>query len=245
MHKKILIASIVLVALALQQGGGGSLLAPLAPPAAAGEKEIRERLKRALPDAGELSIAQTPLPGIYRVIHGTEVFYASEDGRYLLQGSFYDLEQGKDLTEASAAEIRKKRLASLGNRMITFPASNQRYEVTVLTDVTCGYCRRFHNHRRELDDLGITVHYLLTPLLGDKAHKDAVSVWCARDRNAALTAAKQGRAVPEKTCETPIDGNLRLMESFKVRGTPAIILADGTLIRGYVEPEELLKRLQR
>ena len=242
MHKKILIASIVLVALVLQQGDGGSLLAP---PAAAGEKEIRERLKRALPGAGELSIAQTPLPGIYRVIHGTEVFYASEDGRYLMQGSLYDLENGTDLTEASAAEIRKQQLASLGSRMITFPASNQRYEVTVLTDVTCGYCRRFHNHRRELGDMGITVHYLLTPLLGDKARKDAVSVWCARDRNAALTAAKQGRAVPEKTCETPIESNLRLMESFNVRGTPAIILADGTLIRGYVEPKELLRRLQR
>ena len=221
---------------------GGLLLAP---PAVAGEKEIRESLGRTLPNAGELSVVQTPLPGIYRVIHGAEVFYVSEDGKYLLQGSLYDLEHGKDLTEAAAADIRKKQLAAFGNRMITFPASNQRYEVTVLTDVTCGYCRRFHNHRRELDSLGITVHYLLTPLLGDKARKDAVSVWCARDRNAALTAAKQGRAVPEKTCETPIESNLRLMASFKVRGTPAIILADGTLIRGYVEPQELLRRLQR
>lgn len=214
-------------------------------PVAAGEKEIIESLKRALPDADELSITRTPLPGIYQVVHGTAIFYASEDGKYLIQGKLYDLERRRDLTAEAVADVHRRQLASLGGRLISFSASNPRYEVTVFTDVTCGYCRRFHRNMRQLDDLGITVHYLLTPLLGDKARKDAVSVWCARDRNAALTAAKQGRPVPEKRCETPIDDNLRLMKAFKVRGTPAIFLADGTMIPGYLEPAELLQQLEK
>ncbi len=216
-----------------------------AAPAAADKQAVAENLKRTM-ELDEVSVSDTPLPGIYQIIHKGKVVYASEDGNYLLKGPLIDLAQQRNLTEEALNGVRKKMLASLGqNRLIPFAAPGARHEVVVFTDVTCGYCRKFHRNIRKMNSLGITVNYLLTPVLSEQAHTEAVNVWCARDRSAALTAAKLGKSLPDKQCENPIESNLRLTRLLEVRGTPAIFLADGTLLPGYVEPEQLLQALEQ
>ena len=223
-----------------------------AAPAAADKQAVAENLKRTM-ELDEVSVSDTPLPGIYQIIHRGEVFYASEDGNYLLKGPLIDLAQNRNLTKEALKGVRKKlngvrkkMLASLGqNRLIPFAAPGARHEVVVFTDVTCGFCRKFHRNIRKMNSLGITVNYLLTPVLSEQAHTEAVNVWCARDRSAALTAAKLGKSLPGKQCENPIESNLRLTRLLEVRGTPAIFLADGTLLPGYVEPDQLLHALEQ
>ena len=51
--------------------------------------------------------------------------------------------------------------------------------------------------RREIDQYlaqGITIQYLFFPRAGkgSESYDKAVSVWCAKDRNTALTEAKKG-----------------------------------------------------
>lgn len=46
--------------------------------------------------------------------------------------------------------------------MIEFKAPNEKYAITVFTDITCGYCVRLHSQIKEYNDLGITVRYLAT-----------------------------------------------------------------------------------
>lgn len=222
------------------------LFALLAAPAAADRQSVIDGLNRLVPDLGEVTVSETPLPGIYQVTHAGGVVYASDDGKYLLYGSLVDLEKQVDLTEVAMNGFRKTALAPLAqNRLVPFPARNARHEIIVFTDVTCGYCRKFHRNMRRMNDLGISVNYLLTPVLSDQAHTDAVNVWCARDRSAALTAAKLGQPLPNKQCENPIDSNLRLAKSLRVSGTPAIFLAGGSLLPGYVEPDKLLDMIEK
>jgi len=223
-----------------------ALLALLAAPAGADRQSVIDGLNRLVPDLGEVTVSETPLPGIYQVIYPGGVVYASDDGKYLLYGSLMDLERKVDLTEVALNDFRKNALAPLAqNRLIPFPARDARHEIIVFTDVTCGYCRKFHRNMRRMNDLGISVNYLLTPVLSDQAHTDAVNVWCARDRSAALTAAKLGQPLPNKQCDNPIDSNLRLAKSLRVRGTPAIFLAGGTLFPGEVGPDNLLDMLEK
>ena len=72
----------------------------------------------------------------------------------------------------------------------------------------------------------------------------AEHVWCADDRNSALTRAKAGEAVQSDGCgTTPVQQHYLLGRAFGITGTPAIIVDTGELIPGYVAPDELIEYL--
>jgi thiol:disulfide interchange protein DsbC len=71
-------------------------------------------------------------------------------------------------------------------------------------------------------------------------------VWCAEDRSEALTAAKLDRGFESNQCDASIiSDHYGLGRDIGLSGTPAIVLQDGTLIGGYLPPEQLSMRLQQ
>ena len=56
------------------------------------EKNIRDRLTDMLPDYEVSGVHETPVPGVYEVLLGSELVYVSGDGRYMMQGRLIDLE---------------------------------------------------------------------------------------------------------------------------------------------------------
>ena len=215
--------------------------------AIAEEAALAEKLKRSLGDRlpGNLEISETPLKGIYEVMHDkSNVFYTDANGDFILQGSLIDVNQLKNLTEGKLKQIRKDTLAEVpADRFIEFGSPEAKHEVVVFTDVNCGYCRKLHDQRARYSKFDIKVRYLLTPVLGADSSDKATSVWCADDRQTALTDAKMGKDIATVRCDARLDENLEIMKDFNVRGTPAILLEDGTLLRGYVEPEKLLEEI--
>lgn len=147
------------------------------------------------------------------------------------------------------AGMRKTILASLpeSDRIVFAPNGPARYTVVVLTDIECGFCRRFHSDIAEYNRLGIRVEYLAFPRagLGSDDYRKMVAVWCAQNRQAALTDAKNDRPVPAGQCQrTPVDMQYRAGQRMGLEGTPMILTADGRLLGGYAPPEQLLRRLQ-
>jgi thiol:disulfide interchange protein DsbC len=69
-------------------------------------------------------------------------------------------------------------------------------------------------------------------------------VWCAEDRNAALTAAKKDQKLPMKTCENPVDKHMQLAAEFDVKGTPMIISENGNVYPGYLPANQLVEALE-
>jgi thiol:disulfide interchange protein DsbC len=49
--------------------------------------------------------------------------------------------------------------------------------------------------------------------------------------------------VSDGKCDVPIDKNKQLAQRFRINGTPAIFLADGRMIGGYIPAEELEQAL--
>jgi thiol:disulfide interchange protein DsbC len=95
--------------------------------------------------------------------------------------------------------------------------------------------------------MGIEVHYLAYPRTGPDTESwtKAEKVWCAENRNTALTDAKLGGHVPEESCDsTPVESHYDLGNLVGVRGTPAVFSADGQQLGGYLTPDELLKVLE-
>ena len=131
--------------------------------------------------------------------------------------------------------------------MIVFEPEEATHTITVFTDIDCGYCRKLHRQIESYNELGIRVRYMFFPRSGPETSSwfKAEQVWCADDRNTALTLAKSGAVLEsEEGCgETPVAQHYELGRSIGISGTPAIIVDTGELIPGYVSPNELLKYL--
>ena len=186
------------------------------------------------------------MPGVYEIVIEGGVYYLTEDGKFLLAGSLYDLESGKDLTKQAKNELRGNIVAMLSEReAITYAPAEYKYTINVFSDVECPSCRNFHSQIDQVNALGIRVRYFITPYLGDTAHQKAISVWCADNRPAALDKAKLGMTVEDKQCDAPIDENLRVAELLGIRGTPSFLLENGALLQGYRTPKVLLDEVKK
>lgn len=189
------------------------------------------------------------IDGFYEINVGSKVAYITNDGRYLFEGELYDLESSQNLTENSRARARVDLLAGVDpSQMIVFSPQDGPVEhtITIFTDVDCGYCRQFHREIDKVTALGIEVHYLFYPRTGPatESWSKAEKVWCASDRNAALTNAKLGGRVPDVTCaENPVASHYDLGHQVGVTGTPSIYTSDGIHIGGYLAPQQLLTTL--
>lgn len=220
----------------------GAALAAAASP----EDKIRQALKTVTTAGEPDSVRKLPELGLYEVTFGPQIFYATADGRFLIQGNVLDLQTREDITARRQDALRLAALNQVGeDQMIIFRAPKEKHVITVFTDIDCGYCRKLHNEVGEINDLGITVRYLFFPRSGPNtpSYYKARTVWCSEDRNKALTEAKQGKSLPSKTCDNPVDEHLKLVHEFGLNGTPAIILEDGTLVPGYVPAKKLARML--
>lgn len=208
---------------------------------------IRKALVNVFPGSGPDTIKAAPVPGLYEVTFGPQLFYISEDGRFLIQGHLLDIGNRKDLTEARQGELRKAAIDKIGeDNMVIFAAKNPKHTITVFTDIDCGYCRKLHSEIKQTNDLGITVRYLFFPRSGPntESYYKAVTVWCSENRQQALTDSKNGKELPRKTCENPVDKHLELVQAFSLQGTPAIVLEDGRMVPGYMPAKQIEAALE-
>lgn len=193
------------------------------------------------------AVQETALTGMLQVTTDQGLFYASEDGQYLMQGTLYDIKNKKNLTESALGEQRKVALSKFAGTEIEFKAKDEKFAVDVFTDITCGYCRKLHSQIQEYNDLGITVRYLAFPRggLNSPGYNDMVSIWCAKDKQTALSDGKNGKDVKPESCASPVAEHYQFGQQVGVNGTPAIILPNGGMIPGYQPPAQLLAVLQQ
>ena len=133
------------------------------------------------------------------------------------------------------------------SKMIVFSPKDPKYTVTVFTDIDCTYCRRLHSEIDKYNALGIRVRYMFFPRSGPDTESwaKADAVWCSANRSDAFTRAKRGEEIKSTPCgKTPVEEDYEMGQDFGVRGTPAIVLANGDLVPGYLPPALLAKRLQ-
>lgn len=213
------------------------------------EAMIRAALKRIDPQVVPDRIAPAPIPGFQEVIVSGQVIYFSDDGRYMLQGSLYDVEAKKDLSQIGLSVLRRDALSKVpvSERIVFAPVGIRKYSVSVFTDIECGYCQKLHSEIADYNKLGIAIEYLAFPRAG-LASQDALameSVWCSADRRKALTDAKNGRPVPPKRCDNPVAAQYKIGRQIGLQGTPMIINSDGVALPGYLPPDKLLEALDK
>ena len=209
---------------------------------------VRAKIDAMFDEIGPEDVDVSPVDGWYTVHKGSIVAYVSEDGRYLLQGDMIDLDNQVNLSEQARNEGRRDVMSSVtDDQAIMFSPADVKYSITVFTDVDCTYCRKLHSQIDEYLAAGIEIRYMLYPRGGpaSSSWKTSEEVWCARDRNKALTAAKQDRNFETNKCDaSTITKHYMLGQNVGLTGTPAIVFEDGTLLSGYLPPAALAGRLQ-
>ncbi len=207
---------------------------------------LRQVLGKIIPGEAPDSVRPTPIEGLYEVVYGSDLFYISADGRYVLQGDLVDLQTRSNLSEVKRSEARRHIMDAIDPASaITFRPEKVRYVVNVFTDIDCPYCRKMHS---EIDDYlaqGIEIRYLAYPRTGvnTESYFKAVSVWCAKDRKAAMTFAKSGGKMERKSCSHPVDQHMTKAGQIGITDTPTLVLPDGSVIAGYVPASQLIRIL--
>ena len=208
--------------------------------------EIASKIK--IPGVHAEDLRTTPVSGIYELTHGTDIAYVTADGKYAISGDLIALDSNDNLTETHRRDVRSKLLGAIPeSEMVVFGPRDPKYTVTVFTDVDCAYCRQLHSQIAEYNHLGIRVRYLFFPRTGPNTESwtKAEEVWCSNNRNEALTLAKRGAPLQAKACpNNPVAKHYALGRNFGLQGTPAIVLANGELIGGYLPPGELVQHLK-
>jgi thiol:disulfide interchange protein DsbC len=193
------------------------------------------------------SIKASPVAGIFEIGYGMDIIYVSGDGKYFFSGDMFDLKTRTNLTEKTLTTERKKVMDAYDvTKNITFKAEKEKHVIAVFTDIDCPYCAKLHNEVPALNKAGITVRYFMYPRagIGSASFKKAESVWCNKDRNAALTKAKNREEVADTKCENPIEDQFVLGQKIGVTGTPAIVLSSGELIPGYRPAKALISMIE-
>ncbi len=211
---------------------------------------IQKVLSELMPETKAESIKPAAFPGMYEAVYGPQILYISADGRYMLEGDLYDLKSRTNLTESKRQTGRAKIVRDMDEKdMILFsPAAEKvKYTISVFTDIDCGYCRKMHKEMDEYNKLGIAIRYMAFPRSGvdTPSYFKAVSVWCADDRQEAMTQSKAGVTLPKAECDNPVKKHMEAANLVGVTGTPTLVLENGRVIPGYVEAKRLIQMLDQ
>jgi len=208
---------------------------------------VLQALLEIFPGATDYSLDDSVIDGLYSVSIGSEVIYISKNGKFLIRGEIFDLQNSVNLTEEKRVLGRLDVMQRLDEEtMIIYEPETIKHTITIFTDIDCGYCRKFHQQIGDYLDLGIRVRYLSFPRTGPNTEswEKAQAVWCSNDKQESLNLAKQGKNIVSDSClNSPVENHYNLGSVFNISGTPTIVTDKGKVIVGYLPPESLLFRL--
>lgn len=200
-------------------------------------------------------VVPADIDGLVEVQTSGGVLFASPTGDYFLAGTLYKLDENgqyEDVLAKRQAPINAAKIEAQKANMIEFKADNEKYVVSVFTDITCGYCVRLHSQMQGYNDLGITVRYMAYPRQGPEGPvaDQMASIWGAKDPQSAMNEGKIKRTFPDKgedfaKYQDVVKQQFALGRELGVNGTPAIFLPSGEMVGGYLPPADLYQRLQQ
>ena len=193
------------------------------------------------------TVAATPIPGIFEVTNGREVFYADSTGRYaFVDGQLVDMAEKRDLTQARLEQLAAIPFDELPlDLAIKTVHGNGARKLAVFEDPACPVCRSLQESLATLDD--VTIYTFAYPVVSPESIPAAVSAWCEpidqRERHwqAFMDGATPPQAIAPQ-CEPAMQQVGRIVEFGRtrdIRSTPTLVLGDGRRVVGAMPREEL------
>jgi len=209
---------------------------------------LTRRLKQRLGNAEIGEPEKTDAKGLWQVKLQNRYLYLFNSGKFALIGDLIDLESGENLTEKARRGLAVKAIAKYQEKdLIIFnPEGDIKATINIFTDTSCPYCQKLHQEVPKLLESGIRVRYLPYARGGRNGpgYQTLKSVWCAEDRNQAMTDAKNKITddLPEGDCELAsiVDDAYLTGNQIGITGTPTIFKEGGEKIHGFVPYQQLI-----
>jgi thiol:disulfide interchange protein DsbC len=204
--------------------------------------EIPEQIKSLVPKVD--SIVFNKDIRMYEVVAGRNVFYLSEDLKYVFVGNIVRVVDMKNITEEKTSELNRIEWSRI-NFENAIRLSQGKHSIAVFSDPDCPYCRKLHKELKKLKD--VSVYVFLSPLkkIHPESEVKAISIWCSEDRIKALDNAYNDVKIEHKECENPINKNLEFMFGNNIYVTPTIVLESGEIVEGYLPSEKLQTLIEK
>ena len=180
----------------------------------------------------------------HEIIINNQIYYATNDGKYLIIGNVIDLQTKESITENTKMRQRLSIINSIEKEnLVIYKPEQTKHVLTVFTDTSCPYCQKLHNEVPRLLENSIEVRYILFSRNGDEveAYKQLVSAWCSKNKEEAVESLFEGDILDDvDICENPLDKNSEYASLLSVEGTPTIFLEDGRVIPGYQNSKNII-----
>jgi thiol:disulfide interchange protein DsbC len=217
-----------------------------AAPAQASEAAVRQAFLARFPGASIDSITRMPMGGLYEIVFEGQIVYTDEKVSYVMSGNLFDLRGNteRNLTRERMSQITAQTLAKSHDGAIKRVKGNGKRVIYTFEDPNCGYCKELQKEFAKMSD--VTIYTFLIPILSPDSAEKSKAIWCSRDRARAWDDAMLKGTIAagaKKDCDTPLDKNMQLAQRFGIRGTPAIYLANGQQIGGYVPQDKIEQAL--
>ncbi|RPG42759.1 MAG: DsbC family protein [Gammaproteobacteria bacterium TMED112] len=215
------------------------------------EENLKDKIEKILPSGLPINfIEASSIPGFYVVnVANNQILYVSKSLEFVLAGEVIQLKEGQitSLNDVYQTKFIKDIVSTIDtNESINFISNNEKYKLTVFTDISCGYCRLLHSEIDSYLDEGLTINYLAFPRDGltGNVYKNMVSAWCSQDQRQSLSDLKKGEEIKQIECPNPVSDHFRKGSLLGITGTPTIILEDGRMFSGYMPANELIKIIE-
>ena len=180
----------------------------------------------------------------HEIIINNQIYYATNDGKYLIIGNVIDLQTKESITENTKMKQRLSIINSIEKEnLVIYKPEETKHVLTVFTDTSCPYCQKLHNEVPRLLENGIEVRYILFSRNGDgvEAYKQLASAWCSKNKEEAVESLFEGDILDDvDICENPLNKNSEYASLLSVEGTPTIFLEDGRVIPGYQNSKNII-----
>jgi thiol:disulfide interchange protein DsbC len=183
------------------------------------------------------------------ILVDSKVYFTTHDGRYLFAGPIFDTERRTDIIALREDQLRQAYLSSLPEDVfVNYPSGiPSKHKITVFTDIDCPYCRTLHGHMASFNQRGISVNYIMLPRtgIGSESYKKTHAALCSADPADSITQAMQNQAPTPNSCEPiRVSRHMEIASKLRINSTPTIVLPNGQIKLGLVNPDQLIALLE-
>lgn len=197
------------------------------------------------PDAKPEAARRLGNSNLYEIQVGGDLFYADEKLNFLISGQVIDIKAKKNITAERKSKLGQVNFSELPLELAAKQVKGNGKRVLVtFEDPNCTYCKKLAQELAGMNN--VTIHTFVYPIF-PQSQEVAKNIWCAPNRAKAWNDYVLNNVEPPTgKCNTAgLERVMALGKKLNIRGTPAMIFADGTRVPGYMPAAMLEKALDK
>jgi thiol:disulfide interchange protein DsbC len=208
------------------------------------EANLKKSVEAALGEGAKVdNVRKAGALNLYEVQIGGDILYTDEKATHLIIGHIIDPKTRKDLTQERIDKLSQIKFSDLpldlAIKQVKGNGGNGKRMIATFEDPNCTYCKKLAKELQSVTD--VTVYTFLYPILSQDSVDKSKAIWCASDRIKAWNDYMiNGTAPAAGKCDTAaLDKVMVTARKLNIRGTPAVFLADGSRIPGFMPAAKL------